>query len=387
MIAALLAVALGGEFDGYVIPVAGADTDDGFGAGGRAELARVEEGYAPYKWSLMAHGYLSTNGYQHHRLRFDRTGLGAQRRLRVTAYAAWRAWKNDGYWGIGNTTTREQAFTGTFAADDLRRKRYRYELLQPFGYVTARLDLGESPWSVFGSVSPKWSSVETYAGSVLAEERPYGMAGGFAVQGTAGLLHDTRDPEIRPRKGHLFEASARATPLVDGEAGGFGGPLLSARAFAASGDRVVWAGRVVGEYLVGTVPFYEMVHWGGLVPMTGFGGFETIRGVSFGRWRAPGKVVANGELRLDAVRHRLGKAEMDWELAPFVDVGSVFGAGADGEGLPVHPGAGLGVRPVLDETFVGRFDAAFGLDPVTLRDGSVDQRPTFGFYMVFEHPF
>lgn len=387
MIAALLAMAWGGEFDGYVIPVAGADTDDGFGAGARAEIARVEDGYAPYKWSLMAHGYLSTNGYQHHRLRYDRVGLGPQHRVRVTAYAAWRAWKNDGYWGIGNTTTREQAFTGTFDADDPARKRYRYELLQPFGYVTTRVDLGDSPWSVFGSINPKWSSVQTYPGSVLEDEQPWGMAGGFALVATAGLLHDTRDPEIRPRKGHLFEASARGAPQLDGEAGGFGGPLLSARAFTSSGDRVVWAGRVVGEYLAGTVPFYEMVHWGGLVPMTGFGGFETIRGVSFGRWRAPGKVVANGELRIDAIRHRLGKAEMDWELAPFVDVGSVFGAGTTPEGLPVHPGAGLGVRPVLDETFVGRFDAAFGLDPVTLPSGAVDPRPTFGFYMVFEHPF
>lgn len=374
-------------FDWYAIPVAGADTDDGAGGGARAEIARVEEGYAPYKWAWMVHAYVTTTGYQHHRVRFDRVGIGPRNRLRLTARLAWRAWKNDGYWGIGNGTTREPAFVGTFAADDPRRKRYRYSLLQPFGYLTLRHELTDAgTWEVFASFNPKWSDVQTYAGSRLEEEQPFGMAGGFTTVVSTGVLHDTRSPEIRPRKGHLFELSGRYAPDFGGEAGGFGGPLLSARAFTAPGDRVVLGGRVVGEWLFGTVPFYEMVHWGGAVPISGFGGFETLRGISFGRWRAPGKAVANGELRLDVLRHSAGSAQLAWELAPFVDVGTVWGAGLQTDELPVHGGAGVGVRVVLDETFVGRLDTAVGLDPVQTPDGA-ELRPTGGFYMVFDHPF
>lgn len=394
MIAWLLGLALAQEpkLDWYALPVAAADTDDGAGGGFRAEIARIEEGYAPYKWAWMTHAYLTTTGYQHHQLRFDRVGIGSRHRLRLTVRIAWRAWKNDGYWGIGNGTTLEPGFVGTFAADDPRRKRYRYSLFQPFGYLTLRHEVGrDSPWEVFASFNPKLSRIATYPDSRLEQEQPLGMEGGVAVVASTGVLHDTREPEIRPRAGHLFEVSGRVAPqlpgALGGEAGGWGGPLVSARVFTSLGERVVLGGRVVGEYLLGSVPFYEMVHWGGAIPISGMGGYETIRGISFGRFRAPGKAVANLELRVDTLRHRLGKSsQMEWEIAPFVDAGTVWGAGSGPAEMPVHPGAGLGVRPVLNETFVGRLDAAVGLDRLEGPTGE-EVRPTFGFYMVFDHPF
>lgn len=39
------------------------------------------------------------------------------------------------------------------------------------------------------------------------------------------------------------------------------------------------------------------------------------------------------------------------------------------------------------ETFVGRIDAGLGLDPVTEPDGRVEQEPTLGLYIVFDHIF
>jgi hypothetical protein len=44
--------------------------------------------------------------------------MGPEGRTRFTLYTAWRQWLNDGYYGIGNGTTREAAFVGAFAADD-----------------------------------------------------------------------------------------------------------------------------------------------------------------------------------------------------------------------------------------------------------------------------
>ena len=54
---------------------------------------------------------------------------------------------------------------------------------------------------------------------------------------------------------------------------------------------------------------------------------------------------------------------------------------------PLHPAAGLGLRLVYDETFVGRVDVGAGLDPVLEADGTVTQEPTLGFYLVFDHTF
>ncbi len=374
------------------MPIGSFDTDDGLGFGGRAEINWREEGIEPYRAAIMAQGFATFRGYQNHELRYDGLELGPRGRNRLMVYGAWRQWLNDGYWGIGNGTTREAAFAEEFDADDPRRKRYRYTLKQPFLHATVQHELSDSgAWSVYGAVNPKYSVIETYDGSLLAEQQPYGMTGGLAVQLMAGVLHDTRDPEIAPRRGHVVELGGRLSPALQGEAGGFAGPLVSLRGYRPIGDRMVLAGRLMGEWLFGEVPFYEMVHWAGLRPIQGVGGSRTVRGLSFGRVRAPGKAVANAELRIHTASWQLFGRSFDIELAPFTDAAAVWGAGDDATALspslPVHPAAGFGAGAIFDRSFVGRIDLGWALDPVLHDDGSLTQEPTFGLYMAFDHVF
>ncbi|MEQ1568494.1 MAG: hypothetical protein ABMA64_22850, partial [Myxococcota bacterium] len=206
---------------GYLVPAASFDTDDGFGAGARGEIAwPTEVPGLPYRLSLVAHAYVAASGFQHHRFRLDRPGLGAAHHTRFTLYAAWRQWLNDGYYGVGNGTTREARFVGSFDRDDPARRRYRYALIQPVAQLTLRQDLGDGGWGVYGALDPKWSEVRPYEGSMLAEDLPYGVEGGFALQGRIGALHDTREPEIAPRVGHFAEVALRGAPDLGGEAGG-----------------------------------------------------------------------------------------------------------------------------------------------------------------------
>lgn len=387
MILALLGAALAGTFSGYVLPSAAVDTDDGFGAGARAALAWQEEGFEPYKLGITASAYVATSGYQNHRLRIDRTGLGARGRLRVTAFLAFRQWLNDRYYGIGNGTYRELPYADVTEKSDPLHRYYRYSLYQPMGQLTGRLELADdSPWEVFGAINPKYSVVEADEGTLLEQDQPYGYLSGGVIQLMGGILHDTRYPEIAPVKGHFLELSARAAPSIDRQAGGFGGGLASAR-FYTGNDRLVLAHRTMAEWLVGNVPFYEMVHWGGSEPIAGFGGGNTLRGVPFGRWRAPGKAVAQTELRWAAVNHLLFGDPFTWELAPWVDVGAAFGAGLESPAMPLHPGAGGALRVIYDETFVGRIDSGWGLDPVQLPDGTIEQRLNWGLYVFADHPF
>ena len=377
----------------YAIPNVAYDSDDRLGFGARAEFAWSAPGHDPYKLALVFQGFSSVTGYHHHRVRIDRTGLGPRSGLRLTGHLAFRQWKNDGYWGIGNGTMLESAYAANFDLDDPLRKRYRYSLTQPFLHVVARQQLGDrdGPWSVYGALNPKWSRVQTYAISVLEAEQPYGMAGGFALQGLAGLLFDSRSPEIAPESGVLLELGGRVSPLIDGEAGGFAGPFASARGFVSPLSRLTLAGRVAGEWLFGDVPFYEMVHWGGFFPMQGFGGFETLRGVRFGRWRAPAKAIANLEARILVLEHPAGKSTLGWELTPFSDLGVVWGAAetasAPPPDQPLHPTVGLGLRLVFAGLFVGRLDYGLGWDRVVAADGAVSTQPSSGVYLVFDHPY
>ncbi|MEE8408950.1 MAG: hypothetical protein V3T05_05055, partial [Myxococcota bacterium] len=151
------------------------------------------------------------------------------------------------------------------------------------------------------------------------------------------------------------------------------------------------AARGMAEWLFGDIPFYEMVHWGGMQPIAGFGGADTIRGISFGRWRAPGKAVANLEARFDIGSTDFRGDRLQGLVVPYLDAGIVFGAGSLGTALDadvlVHPAAGLSLRAIYAEGFVGRIDSGIGLDPVRAASGRLRNELSWGMYVVFDHPF
>lgn len=375
----------------FVVPNVAFDADDGLGFGVRGELAIDQKGYRPYKHAFVAHAFASLRGYHHHRLRYDRVGIGKDHRLRLTMHLAWRQWLNDGYWGIGNGTLRERDYVGTFDDGDPAKKRYRYTLMQPFFHFTARYRL----WgkiSLFASLNAKWSVIDTYRDSLLVEDQPFGMDGGLGVILSSGLLYDSREPEANPKKGIFAELSGRASIPLPENAGTFGGVFASIRAYHSLTSWWIVAGRVMSEFLFGDIPFYEMVHWGGSTPITGFGGFETLRGVSFGRFRAPGKFITNLESRFHLLKHKAGKQSLIWQVALFSDLGFVYGADEEEEAkvqadTPIHPSFGGGLRVVYADAFVGRIDAAIGFDPILENDSSVTHATSWGIYVVFDQAF
>ena len=371
------------RFTWVAIPNFSYDVDDGFGAGARAEFDWYKPEHDPYQLAFVVQAFLTTNGYHHHRVRFDAPGLGPNHRLRLTGHFAYRQWLNDGYWGMGNDTAVERATLD--ATGPVSESPYRYTLVQPFGRLTLRGEIG-GPFAWFGFLAGRWSSIEAKAGSLLAADQPLGMEGGFGLQGGVGIVHDTREPELTPDRGHLVELSVRGMPPTPGAEASWVAAFASVRGFWSLGPKTVFGSRLMAESMFGSIPFYDLNTWGGLVPTMGFGGSDTLRGVSFGRWRDENKAVWNNELRLDIVTHTFLKRELRWQLVPFFDLGMVWGTEPIGT-TPLHPGVGLGVHPIVEGTFVGRLDVAVALDTIREADGSHTAEPTYGVYLVFEHMF
>ncbi len=394
--------------------MAGVDSDDGFGFGARAQLdipGKVP--IEPYKSSFVIHLFVTTHGYHHDRFKFDLLGLGPRGNLRLMGHFAFRAWLNDGYWGLGNGTVHDPSYDA-LSVDDPLHKFYKYQLIQPFAHLTLRDELarvGPGAVSIYGSWEGRYSVIHAYPDSLLAADQPYGYEGGLAAQIAVGALWDTRSPEVTPDHGALLEASARGVGMLNGDGNGgfgevsaFGGPMLSVRGYVPvaefAGRHVTYAARAMGEYLFGPVPFYEMVQWGGFEPIEGVGGSDTLRGDSFGRWHGPGKAVEQNELRVDVVSHPFFHRKLRWQAVPFADVGAVWGVDREDPGLigrslggagehpavPVHPSAGLGVRAIWATTLVGRFDVAVGQDLVPTSAG-VGYGPSVGFYLAFDHTY
>lgn len=386
MILALAAVALADDVHLTVLPAAGYDPDDGFGLGLRAELDQLAPGYDPYRTAWMVQGYASVKGYHHHRFRFDATGLGPKHNFRLWGHFAYRQWGNDGYWGLGNSTAVDE---GTLNAPlgSVEHDYYHYSLIQPFGRLTLLWDLAPH-WGAYGFLSGRWTKVQAREGSLLAAEQPFGMAGGFGAQVGLGVQFDTRVPELTPDGGVMMELAGRYSPPLPDADGHFGGLFASARTYTALGPRVVFGSRLMVDLLWGDVPFYDMNTWGGIWPILGFGGSETLRGISFGRWRGPDKAIWNNELRIDVFEHTVLKKPLRWQLVPFTDYGLTWGAGTGEDDLPyVHPTVGLGIHPIYDTTTAGRFDFATGSEMVRADDGSVRYKATFSAYIVYDQMF
>lgn len=359
------------------LPNVGFDTDDGLGLGGRLEITRVKAGVDPYLASYVVQLYASLDGYHHHRFHFDLPHLGQEGNTRLTGHFAYRAWLNDGYWGMGNSAPRDPNIDDDF---------YHYTLIQPF----SRLTLSQQVWgplSIFGALEGRWSKIEAEENSLLAQEQPYGMAGGTTLQIVAGISVDTRDVEVTPTRGGVIEIAVRGAPPLPGgiEAGVFGGVFTSLRGFVQVAPKLTLGARWMNDYLFGDVPFYEMVSWGGWAPISGMGGSDSLRGISFGRFHGPGKTVLQSEARIDVWETSLLKRPFRLQCVPLLDVGAVYGASEAQklDAFPLHPGAGMGLRAIFDTTLVGRLDAAVGWDPI--EGGGV--APELGIYLVFDHTF
>jgi len=379
------------RFKWIALPGLGYDADDGLGFAAMGELFWRNPDFYPYRAKLRFIGYVSVRGHHNHRLMLDLPDMGLFHGLRFTGYLTFRRWANDGYWGMGNGAMRRRAYVGDFDSDDPRRKYYKYKLVQPMIQGVLRYDLGPV-LGAYASLSLRWTGVTAYEGSLLQEHQPDGMDGGWAAQAGVGFVWDTRQPELNPVDGIFAEVSGRIVPNLSAATEVFGGPFASIRVFLpVSRPRVVMAWRIMLEWLFGDIPFYEMIHWGGSEPILGFGGIQTIRGVPFGRWRAPGKGVANLELRIDLFKHRALKSVMRWQAVVFGDVGGVWGAehlwDDPAQPFPLHAGTGLGVRAVWAESFVARLDLGFAPDPILEEDGSISRPPNFGFYLTVDQMF
>lgn len=192
------------------------------------------------------------------------------------------------------------------------------------------------PWpGVSVSAGPRflWRDADPDAGTVLAEERPYGT-GVFREAGLEGGVHlEGRDHPRAARRGAYLDARGSVYPpllsvvetfgALDGEAGGY----LSAH---APGEPTL-AARVGGRKVWGAYPWHEAAF---------LGGAESLRGFTRQRFAGDASLYGSLELRLAVTRFFLvvpGKLG----VLGLGDAGRVFLAGDPSDRWHTAAGGGL----------------------------------------------
>ena len=137
--------------------------------------------------------------------------------------------------------------------------------------------------------------------------------------------------------------------------------------------------RLLGDWLVGDIPFFQLTFIGGLQDaQIALGGLDNLRGLPLARYRGRGKLLANGELRYTSSIWHFGQKTLELQPIAFVDAGHIWDeADGDTSGPLAHVSTGGGFRIAWNRDFVIRADAGFGLG----------DDAAFGFYLSFGQVF
>jgi outer membrane protein assembly factor BamA len=184
-----------------------------------------------------------------------------------------------------------------------------------------------------------------------------------------GLVWDSRDDELIPRRGMWHEVDLRMSPgLGDAMPYAYCELLAIGRGYVPIGDRFVLAGRVLGDALFGRPPIYQLAEYDDTYAL---GGSAGIRGVPAARYYGKAKLIANLEARTDVARLRFVNKPWAVAIVAFLDAGRLWADWSsnpdlDGTGLGLKWGTGFGVRVQQGKAFVVRGDLAWSPDALPI---------------------
>jgi hypothetical protein len=352
----------GWEFAG--VPALNYDADEGFGYGAVAEIYRYGRGdQRPYLFTLQPTVFLTTEGRRDFTLFFDSPHL-LPGGWRVDAFLGSEQQLASPYYGLGNDAALDPAFED----DPENPYFYRFGRTRWQAAVNLQHGIGRTPLRMLigaGAADVSIDPVPFDSGTTLLAQqltaRP-GMEalGGWSNYVRAGLVWDTRDREIGPRRGSWAELLVqRVDERLGSEASYTRWTLTDRRYLPVVSERLVFANRLLLQGVSGSAPFYDLYTvQSSFRQQEGLGGAKTLRGIPKNRFVGEGMFLWNAELRWRAADFRAAGKPLHLVLSGFVDTGRVWEESIDlGENASdLHHGVGGGVRLGMGENFVVSLD-------------------------------
>ena len=248
--------------------------------------------------------------------------------LDAQAPALWEGWRvavtldalranRLGYFGIGNDTRFDTdsntPFTPYF---------YRVSRTSDLARLTLQRRLA-GPLRLLVGGSLEHTTFRTLPGDGLfARDRAAGIADSAPWNDAAlraGLVADTRDNEIDPHTGVLAEALLATAQR-------YNRTTASVQAYVHPAERIMLAGRIVGERMSGapSISVMQVIESSGR-PYVGVGGYRSLRGYYDSRFIGPSKLLGGVEVRYALL---YAPSILEVKLVGFYDTGRVFGANA-----------------------------------------------------------
>ncbi len=350
------AVPTGRELGG--VPAINYSSDEGFGYGVDLELYDYGTGVRPYRYTVQPKLEFSTGGRRNLEVFFDAPHV-LPGGWRMDAFVGTERQRFEPFYGIGNAAPRSSSILeadGDYYAFDRTRTQLLANLQHRLATTAVRLLVGAGVARVTTDPLPYDSGMTLLARSLgwtPGEEKPAGWSNFVR----AGLIWDTRDREIGPRRGTWTELLVQRVDRLLGSSDDYTRWTFADRRYFPLGARATFAHRLLVQYTGGTVPFYDLYYvQTSFKQLEGLGGAKTLRGIPKNRYADHGLALWNAEVRWRATDFRAVGKPWHLVLSGFVDTGRVW----NGDALSLagwHSGYGGGVRLGMGESFVAALDA------------------------------
>jgi len=188
---------------------------------------------------------------------------------------------------------------------------------------------------------------------------PYGEvpgASGYHVHAQKiSLVYSTLDSTGMPTQGTRLTFSIDNNTRLLGSSAAYQGYQAEANLYYPRQEgRYVFVVRFACNQTFGNrVPFLEQ---------SILGGETTLRGYGQNRFVDKSFLLLNLEERIRLFRWEIFHVRADWELAPFIDLGSVMKTLVEAKASSFEFNPGLGLRAVVRPNIVGRIDIGIGKD-------------------------
>lgn len=357
-----------------ILPVAGGDTDVGFGGGYIASFARVEANREPYLWRIESAGMV-TFKVEEGDVRvpyLDNYVLLAlphviPNQLGLNVRVSYTHESRITYFGLGNASAeppegreKDPYYQYTWAHPKLEAsleyRRGEVRLTSGIAYTQNTLDIPDESLLRDDAQSPN-DAVRR-----LTSITPRHGVAAF----TYGVSWDTRDDEVSPEQGRYYTLRLDLSPgATSGIPYRWLRNNLTLREYVPLvRERLQLAVRLVVDSLVGQPPFYELARYDST---NAIGGSKGVRGIPARRYHGMLKAFTNLELRCWLVTfdfldkpHRLGVVGYSDAGRVWADYGRL--SSLDGDGLGLKVGFGGGLRVAAGKSFVLRVDVASSVD-------------------------
>ncbi len=350
-----------------VLPIAGGDTDHGFGVGAIGSIANFAGTTQPYAWQIEFAAFFAVKDSitnLSHADAFAKLTVPQllDGRLRLEVRPSYTRESALRYFGRGNAIQ---------IPDETDPARDYFTRLHPQLQVLTRWRIRpKSRWSAIAAFQYLYNDVSLDPSSRLATELgpldPSLDEPHHVLRLETGVAYDSRDTEIAPSRGMFHTVSYRFSPQM-----GTAFPYqysqanLALRFYRSLSPRNVLAVRVVGDAILGDAPFYELARY---EDTSAVGGALAVRGVPGYTFYGKVKVFGNVELRTHINRFTAWGRRFRFGVATFVDAGRLWSSlgdertDLDGTGVGLHYGLGGGIRLQKGRAFVIRADLAWSPD-------------------------